>query len=359
MGKAHTVVQRVERGGTLLFLVVATAARLPAIGVLQIGFGAIGTQLVLCLQRINHVEVLPCVRNAIARRVAHLILHAALLHIFVLQRDGTFHVVAARLVLHHELHALHRRIQVVARMFEERAHAQALSAVGLRQPVLALNVEPFLLTRGVGRCEQRQMGVRGEVARDGEVAKIGAEEVFLPTVEVHHERHHVLLCTVVGGAVMGCEVIVVVGDVSDEVDGPALVGLVAQVGLVVEERRVVLRVDVALRGEQEARGLVAHAVQPRQLLRTDAQIGACSQQTGRDGALHHRLALALRLEALIADVECRRHLVAILHSKAARREADALHHIGIDDRESLLLAATHQERPEHLDVVDVDAVLVE
>ena len=155
------------------------------------------------------------------------------------------------------------------------------------------------------------------------------------------------------------EVIMVVGDIADEVDGPALVGPIAQIGLIVEERRIVLCIDVALRGEQEASCLVAHAVEPREILRADAQIGAGSQQTRRERAFGNRLPLSLRLQPLVADVECRRHLVAVFRRKATRREANALHHIGIDHRESFLLTATNEERAEHLDVVDIDAVLVE
>ena len=167
MGEAHTIVQRVERRRSLLFIIIGAASRLPAIGVLQIGFRAVGLQFVLCLQRIDHVEVLSCMGNAIACRVAHLVFDGVLLHVFMLQRDGSFYFVAASLVLHQQLHALHGCIQIVAGMFEVGSHAEVLGLVGLRQPVLALNVEAFLFLCGIGRREQRQTSVGREVTRDG------------------------------------------------------------------------------------------------------------------------------------------------------------------------------------------------
>ena len=60
----------------------------------------------------------------------------------------------------------------------------------------------------------------------------------------------------------------------------------------------------------------------------------------------------------IGDVESRRHLVAVLSLKATSGETDALHHVGIDDRESFLLSAADEERAVDLHIVYIYRVLI-
>ena len=59
------------------------------------------------------------------------------------------------------------------------------------------------------------------------------------------------------------------------------------------------------------------------------------------------------------DVEHRAQLVPVFGFKPARTEFNAVHHVGVGERQSLLLAAPHQEGAVHFDVVDVDQIFVE
>ena len=147
------------------------------------------------------------------------------------------------------------------------------------------------------------------MACDAHGAEEGAEEVFLLSVEVDAEGPHVFLRSELGLAVLGCEVVVVVGDVADEVDGPPLVGFEAEVGLVVEEVGLVLALGLE-RPEEILGGLVAYAVGPCKLLVGEAHVGAGPEERCRHVGLEP-------LGAPVGDVECRRHLVAILRREAA------------------------------------------
>lgn len=55
----------------------AFAAKPPS--VLNISFYAVGVKPVSGIERINHIKVLPGVRNAVTARIAHLVLLAILL----------------------------------------------------------------------------------------------------------------------------------------------------------------------------------------------------------------------------------------------------------------------------------------
>ena len=65
------------------------------------------------------------------------------------------------------------------------------------------------------------------------------------------------------------------------------------------------------------------------------------------------------LGTLVGDVEHGGHAVAVARLEATGRELDALHHIGIDDAQSLLLTGTDEERTIDLDAIEVDAVFIE
>ena len=64
------------------------------------------------------------------------------------------------------------------------------------------------------------------------------------------------------------------------------------------------------------------------------------------------------LRLAVGDVERRRHLVGVAGRKSSRRELDVAYHIGIDDAETLLLAAPHELWTVDLHSVDVDGILV-
>ena len=59
------------------------------------------------------------------------------------------------------------------------------------------------------------------------------------------------------------------------------------------------------------------------------------------------------------DIEHTGHLIAVLRTESACREAHIIHHLGIDEAQTFLLAATDQQGTVHLDAVDIDLVLVE
>ena len=64
------------------------------------------------------------------------------------------------------------------------------------------------------------------------------------------------------------------------------------------------------------------------------------------------------LRLTIGDIECRRHFVAILHPEATGREADASHHVGVDDTQTLLLAGGYELRAVDFHAVDIHGILV-
>ena len=342
MAEPHAIVERVEGG-------FISVGKFP--GVLDIGFHAVGIELVVGLERIDHVEVLPRVGHAVAAGVAHLIFLGVLSDFLYLVGETRLYVVVLGLVAHGQLHALDGGLEIVACMFHIGAHAEVLVGFGLVEPILPLDVIAFLLVGVECRGDERELGLVVELVGDVERSEEGGEHILLPTVEIHLERLDALHGAKLGFAVFGIEVVAAVRDVADEGDVPPLGGAVGEECLVVEEFGVILAVGVE-GGEHTLVGLVAQAVAPAELLVAEAHIGTCPEQTGR----------CLGLEALgplVGDVECRRHLVAVDGLETARGEADRLHHVGVDDRQAFLLSAAHQEGAIHLHIVDIHAVLVE
>ena len=249
VAEAHAVVQREE--GLLWCR--------PAVGVLQVAFGASGVDGVLRRQRVDEVQTVAGVRYGVAAGVAHLVLAAVLLDVFPLHGDPRLQVVVVPAFVSHQLHALYVSPQVVAGVLHVSADTQVLRRLRVVEPVLALNVVGLLLLGVEGRRQQFYCGGVAEVAGYGEGAEVGAEDVALLSVEVDLERLHVLHRAEVRLPVLGVEVVMVAGDVTDEVDGPAAAGRPAHVCLVVPEAGVVLA--RRLQGAQQvAVGLVAQAV---------------------------------------------------------------------------------------------------
>ena len=111
---------------------------------------------------------------------------------------------------------------------------------------------------------------------DAQRAEEGSEDVALLSVEVHLEGAHVLHGAKRGLAVAGLEVVVVLGDVADEVDGPALVGTERDVGLIVEEIGAVFSFRLQ-RPQEIAVGLIAQAVAHGKFLVAITQKGTAAQ----------------------------------------------------------------------------------
>ena len=112
-----------------------------------------------------------------------------------------------------------------------------------------------------GTSQEGEAGVRGDVAGDAEGSEIGEEAVFLLSVEVHPETLHVLHRSERGLAVGRFEVVMIVRDISYEVYLPSLVGLIAQIGLVIKILWLVFSLSLQ-RTEEVGSGLVSHAVEP-------------------------------------------------------------------------------------------------
>ena len=171
----------------------------------------------------------------VAARVAHLVFASLLLYLLPLDGCSSLPVVAPRLVVGYQFHALHVGCQIVAGVLHIGAYTQLLLRLCVVQPVLSLNVVGLLFLGVEGRVEQADFAVLREVARQSGSAKQRAEDVALLTVEVHLEGLHVLHRAKRCLAVCGLEVIVVFRDVADDVQRPPLVRLVSDVRLVVEE----------------------------------------------------------------------------------------------------------------------------
>ena len=206
-----------------------------AVGVLEIGFGATGFEGVDGPEAIDEVEVAAGVGNAVAAGVAHFVFGAAFFHAFVFEAEGGFEGMSLHFSVEHELEALHLCFEMVSGMFEVGAHAEVFACFGLCEPVLALDVVGFAFAGMKGGGDERERGLWTEAPGEGKGGEEGAEEVFLLSVEVDAEGAYVLHGSEACFAVGGCEVVVVVGDVGDEVELPSRVGGVAQIGLIVEE----------------------------------------------------------------------------------------------------------------------------
>ena len=268
MREAHAVVQCVERAG-----VVAVIA--PC--VLQINLGAVGVELVFGSERIDHIQILTRMRNAVSCRVAHLILARVLLDMFFLKGDTSLDVVCGGLMVDHQLHTAHACLEVVAGVLEVGAHAEVLGCLSLREPVLPLYVVLLTLTGGECRAEERHRGGVAPVACDAHRAEISPEAVLLLTVEIDFERLHVLERAEGSLAALRLESIMVVRDVADDVKAPQLVGPPVEVGLVVEEVWFVLTVGLH-RTEEILCRFIAQSVGPREVLTAQSHVSTGTEQ---------------------------------------------------------------------------------
>ena len=255
------------------------------------------------------------------------------------------------LVLHHQFEVLYIGCQVVARVLHVCAYSEIGAHLRVVEPVLALRVISFLLFCVKCRCKQRQGCVRPEMARYAERAEQGPEYVFLASVEIYAERFYVFQRSERCLTVCGSEVVVVFRYVAYQVDRPPLVWPVTYVSLIIEEVRVILSFGVE-RAEQIPVCLVSDAVAHGELLIAETYVCPGAEQRCRDARFE-------LLRTPVCYVESRRHLVAILRLKSARRESYRLYHVRIDDAETLLLSASYQKRAVYLHVVDVHGVLVE
>ena len=314
MAEPYAVIQR-EEG------MPALAGKAP--GILQISLHAVGVEPVAGVKRVNHVKVLPGMGYAVAARVAHFVLLAVLLDRLHLVRKSGQYVMFSGLVGKGQLHALYRSLEVIAGVLHVSAHTKVFACLGLRQPILPLYVVFFLLVGMECRCRKRYIGALAELTGYAQRTEIRAEQVFLASVKVNAEQLYVLHRTETRLAVFGEKVVMAFRHISHQLYFPPAVGLVRQVSLVVKEVGTVFSLGLK-RAEQVSVGLVPQAVAPRKLLRTEANIRARAEQTGR------RLCLKL-LWFTVSNVENRRHLVAILCLKAAGREAYGLNHVGVDD----------------------------
>ena len=249
-----------------------------------------------------------------------------------------------------QFHGLNGAVEEVASVLHIRADAQLLVAIRFVQPVLSLNVVSLFLAI----VEERGGETDGSLAKTTRCPKRSEkrlELVFLLSVEIDLEAFYILQRAELGLAIGRLEVVVVAIDIDYRVESPILRGSPTEVGLIVEEIRLVFALRFE-RAEHILIRLITQAVAERELLLSVAHIDVCAKQTGCNGSLE---AFGMR----ISDVEHRGHSVAILRLETACREVDLLHHIAIDDGKSLLLPTADEHRPVNLHTIDVDAVLVE
>ena len=199
--------------------------------------------------------------HAVAAGVSHLVFARLLLNLLELECNSRLNVMLLCLVVEHEFHASHGCVKIVSGMFHVGSHAEVLAGLRLCEPVLSLNVVGLLFASLECRAYERELRFLSEVASDAQRAEECAEEVFLFAVEIHLERLDILHRSEVCLSVFWLEVVVVVRDVPDEVDGPSLIWLVTQICLVVYECRVVFSLCLE-RAEQILVGFVSHAVAP-------------------------------------------------------------------------------------------------
>ena len=123
-----------------------------------------------------------------------------------------------------------------------------------------------LLLLGVeGGGKEADAGLLGKYTTQPYRAEQRAEDILLLTVEVDLERLHVLHSAKRRLTVRRTEVIVVFRNITYQVQRPALVGLVGDIGLVVQEVRTVFAFGFQ-RTKQIAVGLVAQTVTHREFL---------------------------------------------------------------------------------------------
>ena len=101
---AHTIVQGVM--GLTMSRAVGCATR-KSVSILNVCLYTVGVQLVSGLHRINHVEVLAVVRDAVSSRISHLVFDGVLFDMFSLEGECCLHIMFLCLVLQHQLAAHH------------------------------------------------------------------------------------------------------------------------------------------------------------------------------------------------------------------------------------------------------------
>ena len=62
---------------------------------------------------------------------------------------------------------------------------------------------------------------------------------------------------------------------------------------------------------------------------------------------------------MVGDVQHTRHFVAVLGFETSCREVDLLHHIAVDDGQTLLLTTADEQGTIDLDTIDVHEIFVE
>ncbi len=75
---------------------------------------------------------------------------------------------------------------------------------------------------------------------DANSAEKGAEQILLLTVEIDLERLDICQCTKARLAVFGLEVVMVIRDISDEINCPSIIGFVTDICLIIKKVRMIL-----------------------------------------------------------------------------------------------------------------------
>ena len=155
MAHAHTIIQR-EMG-------MSSLTR-ETIGILQIGFHAVGIEGISCLHRVYHIEVFSIMRNTIASAVSHLVFYRIFRDMFLLIGICHFDVMLFGLVFQDGFGTQDAGCEIVACMFEIGSNTQIFRGFGLIEPVLSLNIIFLLFLAIEGTSQDRKTGLVGDVA---------------------------------------------------------------------------------------------------------------------------------------------------------------------------------------------------
>ena len=176
------------------------------------------------------------------------------------------------------------------------------------------------------------------------------ETVSFPSVEIDFEVLGMLGCTERGFPAIRGEFIIIVSEVSQEIDFPFRGQLVRDVSLQIDKFRVVF--CVCIHGTQNRP--TAFKAETRYLGKfTDrtAYISIRAQQARGSRAFEY-------LRLFIGNIQHGTHLVSVTGLEATGGEIDRFCQVRIDKAKALLLSRANQKRTEYLDPIHINDIFI-
>ncbi len=178
----------------------------------------------------------------------------------------------------------------------------------------------------------------------------GLETISFPSVEIDFEVLGTLGRTERGFPAIRGEFIIIVSEVSQEIDFPFGGQLVRDVSLQIDKFRVVF--GVSIHGAQNRP--TAFKAETRYLGKfTDrtTHVSIRTQQTCGSRAFE-------QLRFFIGNIQHGTHLVSVTSLEAAGGEIDRLRQVRIDKAKALLLSRANQKRTEYLDPIHINDIFI-